>query len=51
MEDFRQPQAQPHAFCVDTAVAAGLDGLAFAMVLDIVGDRDYSDSLFDYRYR
>ena len=40
MEDLRQPSAQSRAFGINTSVAAGLDGLAICMVLDLVGDRD-----------
>ena len=49
MEDLRQPPEKSHVSCLDTAVTVGMDGPAFAMVLDIIGDRDYPDSFFDYR--
>ena len=47
MEDLRQPAAQPRARGIDTPVAAGLDGLAIGLVLDLVGARHHPDSFFD----
>ena len=50
MEDLRQPSAQSRAFGIDAAVAAGLDGLVTALVLDPVGDRNHPDSSLDCLY-
>ena len=47
LEDLRQPAAQSRACGVDAPVAAGLDRVVIALVLDPGGDRDHPDSFFD----